>query len=156
MHYSLLFENNIHKIGAEVLGTTGTPDASSSSVLKAMVTKALREDASLPIDLDSLSFEQGKAVKLCTSPAFPNFIHHKCEEYEPPRAVTSSSFFTESVLLPALTYTSSVTIPKEVSFTTAAEEPGVIFSHFMFKTKQIRKQFVQISQQLPTKTSIKL
>uniref|UniRef100_A0A4W6EU57 Interphotoreceptor matrix proteoglycan 1 n=1 Tax=Lates calcarifer TaxID=8187 RepID=A0A4W6EU57_LATCA len=58
VHYSLLFEINSPKINSENSETaTGTPESSTDSSLKEMVTKALREEASLPIDLDSLNFE---------------------------------------------------------------------------------------------------
>ncbi|CAJ1077725.1 interphotoreceptor matrix proteoglycan 1-like [Xyrichtys novacula] len=97
VHYSLLFENNIPKISPETLDTVGTLDSAGGSALRGMVAKALREDALLPIDLDSINFER------------------------------------ETVLLPALTYTSSVTIPKEsaepASYTeleVSPKEPEVI------------------------------
>ncbi|KAM8726274.1 uncharacterized protein AB9X84_002776 [Acanthopagrus schlegelii] len=58
VHYSLVFEINSPKINSENSETaTGTPDSSDNSGLREMVTKALREEASLPIDLDSLNFE---------------------------------------------------------------------------------------------------
>lgn len=60
MHYSLVFEINSPKINSENSETaTGSPDSSDNSGLREMVTKALREEASLPIDLDSLNFEPG-------------------------------------------------------------------------------------------------
>lgn len=58
MHYSVSFENNSLKIHPET--ATSTPESSSSSRLREMVTKALREDASLPIDLETLNFEPGE------------------------------------------------------------------------------------------------
>ncbi|XP_038583257.1 titin isoform X2 [Micropterus salmoides] len=60
VHYSLVFEINSPKINSENSETaTGTPGSSSvvNAGLREIVTKALREDASLPIDLDSLNFE---------------------------------------------------------------------------------------------------
>uniref|UniRef100_A0A671URV3 Interphotoreceptor matrix proteoglycan 1 n=2 Tax=Sparus aurata TaxID=8175 RepID=A0A671URV3_SPAAU len=58
VHYSLVFEINSPKINSENSETaTGSPDSSDNSGLREMVTKALREEASLPIDLDSLNFE---------------------------------------------------------------------------------------------------
>ncbi|XP_034755742.1 interphotoreceptor matrix proteoglycan 1-like isoform X5 [Etheostoma cragini] len=58
VHYSLVFEMNAPKIKSENSETaTGTPETSVSSGLREMVTKALREEASLPIDLESLNFE---------------------------------------------------------------------------------------------------
>ncbi|TDH00760.1 hypothetical protein EPR50_G00192030 [Perca flavescens] len=58
VHYSLVFEINAPKINIENSETaTGTPETSVSSGLREMVAKALREEASLPIDLDSLNFE---------------------------------------------------------------------------------------------------
>ncbi|KAM7395829.1 hypothetical protein PAMA_007218 [Pampus argenteus] len=58
VHYSLIFEINSPKINSGNSETmTGTPQSSVDSKLKEMVTKALREEASLPIDLDSLNFE---------------------------------------------------------------------------------------------------
>ncbi|KAK9531937.1 hypothetical protein VZT92_011326 [Zoarces viviparus] len=58
VHYSLVFEMNSPKIEAAAAATaTGSPESSVSSGLREMVTKALREEASLPIDLDSLNFK---------------------------------------------------------------------------------------------------
>lgn len=63
MHYSLVFEINSPKINSENSETaTSTPESSVNSGLREMVTKALREEASLPIDLDSLNFEPGTVV----------------------------------------------------------------------------------------------
>ncbi len=63
MHYSLVFEINSPKINSENSETvTSTPQSSANSGLREMVTKALREEASLPIDLDSLNFEPGTVV----------------------------------------------------------------------------------------------
>lgn len=60
VHYSLVFEINSPKINSENSeAMTGTPQSSADSKLKEMVTKALREEASLPIDMDSLDFEPG-------------------------------------------------------------------------------------------------
>ena len=60
MHYSLVFEINSPKINSENSETTtSAPESSANSGLREMVTKALREEASLPIDLDSLNFEPG-------------------------------------------------------------------------------------------------
>ncbi|XP_031721794.1 interphotoreceptor matrix proteoglycan 1-like [Anarrhichthys ocellatus] len=56
VHYSLVFEINSPKIEAAA-AATGAPESSVSSGLREMVTKALREEASLPIDLDSLNFK---------------------------------------------------------------------------------------------------
>ncbi|XP_053736551.1 interphotoreceptor matrix proteoglycan 1 isoform X2 [Synchiropus splendidus] len=54
VHYSLLFENNLPKI---LPGTDpDAQDATHGATLRALVTEALREEASLPVDLDSLSF----------------------------------------------------------------------------------------------------
>ncbi|XP_032399672.1 interphotoreceptor matrix proteoglycan 1 isoform X3 [Etheostoma spectabile] len=58
VHYSLVFEINAPKIKSENSETaTGTPETSVSSDLREMVAKALREEASLPIDLESLNFK---------------------------------------------------------------------------------------------------
>ncbi|XP_070842900.1 interphotoreceptor matrix proteoglycan 2 isoform X2 [Chaetodon trifascialis] len=58
VHYSLVFEINSPKINSENSETaTGTPEVSTNFGLREMVTKALRDEASLPIDLDSLNFE---------------------------------------------------------------------------------------------------
>lgn len=63
MHYSLVFEINSPKMNSENSETaTGTPEASVNFGLREMVTKALREEASLPVDLDSLNFEPGTMV----------------------------------------------------------------------------------------------
>ncbi|KAM6906747.1 interphotoreceptor matrix proteoglycan 1 [Lycodopsis pacificus] len=56
VHYSLVFEINSPQIEAAA-AVTGAPESSVSSGLREMVTKALREEASLPIDLDSLNFK---------------------------------------------------------------------------------------------------
>ncbi|KAI3363905.1 hypothetical protein L3Q82_001504 [Scortum barcoo] len=58
VHYSLVFEINSPKINSENSETvTSSPESPANSGLREMVTKALREEASLPIDLDSLNFE---------------------------------------------------------------------------------------------------
>ena len=63
MHYSLIFENNSPEINSEDSETaTGAPKSSADSGLREMVTKALREEASLPIDLGSLNFQPGVVV----------------------------------------------------------------------------------------------
>ncbi|KAI4787236.1 hypothetical protein KUCAC02_036600, partial [Chaenocephalus aceratus] len=54
VHYSLIFEITSPE-GAEV--TSEGPGDSVIAGLREMVTKALREEASLPIDLNSLNFE---------------------------------------------------------------------------------------------------
>lgn len=41
---------------------TGTPESSADSLLREIVTKALREEASLPVNLDSLNFYPGILV----------------------------------------------------------------------------------------------
>ncbi|XP_054871704.1 interphotoreceptor matrix proteoglycan 1-like isoform X2 [Amphiprion ocellaris] len=80
VHYSLVFEINSPQINSENSEmATGAPESTDDSGLREMVTKALREDASLPIDLDSLNFEP------------------------------------ETILLPALTLTSSVQLVNESS-----------------------------------------
>ncbi|XP_040920878.1 interphotoreceptor matrix proteoglycan 1-like [Toxotes jaculatrix] len=63
VHYSLTFEINSPKINSEnPESEPGTPESSPDSGLREMVTKALREEASLPIDLESLNFDPGRAV----------------------------------------------------------------------------------------------
>ncbi|XP_069371497.1 proteoglycan 4 isoform X4 [Paralichthys olivaceus] len=58
VHYSLIFEINSPKSNSENSeAATGEPENTPDSGLREMVTKALREEASLPIDLDSLDFE---------------------------------------------------------------------------------------------------
>ncbi|XP_043962030.1 interphotoreceptor matrix proteoglycan 1 [Gambusia affinis] len=54
VHYSVVFENNIHHATSE---TTREPEASADSGLRDMLVKALQEKASLPVDLDSLNFQ---------------------------------------------------------------------------------------------------
>ncbi|XP_067338920.1 interphotoreceptor matrix proteoglycan 1 [Channa argus] len=54
VHYSLIFENNLPKVNLDK--AAGTSESSADSILREMVTKALREEASLPVDLDSLNF----------------------------------------------------------------------------------------------------
>ncbi|XP_051792993.1 interphotoreceptor matrix proteoglycan 2-like [Acanthochromis polyacanthus] len=62
VHYSLVFEINSPQINSENSEmATGAPESTDDSGLREMVTKALREEASLPIDLDSLNFEPGKS-----------------------------------------------------------------------------------------------
>lgn len=63
MHYSLTFEINSPKLNPERSeAATDTPAASAAFRLREMVTKALREDASLPIDLETLNFEPGASL----------------------------------------------------------------------------------------------
>ncbi|XP_041831687.1 fap1 adhesin-like [Melanotaenia boesemani] len=58
VHYSLVFENNFPGSSSENLETaTGALDSPTSFGLREMVAKALREEASLPVDLDSLNFQ---------------------------------------------------------------------------------------------------
>ncbi|XP_068610236.1 retinitis pigmentosa 1-like 1 protein [Brachionichthys hirsutus] len=64
VRYALTFETNSESSEAP----TGGPGSSSRSGLRDMVTKALREEASLPVDLDSLTFEP-EAVPTSTSSA---------------------------------------------------------------------------------------
>lgn len=61
MHYSLVFEVSSPQITSEISeNATDTPKSSSAnSALREMVTKALREEASLPVNLDSINFEPG-------------------------------------------------------------------------------------------------
>ncbi|MEQ2288597.1 hypothetical protein AMECASPLE_024314, partial [Ameca splendens] len=63
VHYSVVFENNIHQMTSE---TTREPETSGDSGLREMVIKALQEKASLPVDLDSLNF-QPEVIFLPTS-----------------------------------------------------------------------------------------
>ncbi|XP_041721600.1 interphotoreceptor matrix proteoglycan 2-like [Coregonus clupeaformis] len=64
VHYSLVFE----RISTEVSeDDTGTP-ASAVPSLREMVAKALSEEASLPVDLQSLNFEPVKVILLTTTP----------------------------------------------------------------------------------------
>ena len=59
MHYSLVFETNSLDISADSSEeATGTPVSAGAS-LQDVVAKALREEASLPVDLDSLKFQPG-------------------------------------------------------------------------------------------------
>ncbi|KAM3602299.1 uncharacterized protein V6R79_001581 [Siganus canaliculatus] len=61
VHYSLVFEVNSPKINSDNSENsetpTNSPESSAESGLRELVTKALREEASLPVDLDSLSFQ---------------------------------------------------------------------------------------------------
>lgn len=60
VHYSLIFEISSPKIGSEdAEAATGTPSSSADSKLREMVAQALREEATLPIDLQTLNFEPG-------------------------------------------------------------------------------------------------
>lgn len=61
VHYSLNFEVNSLKISWESVDVaTELLEPSVVSRLKQMVTKALQEEASLPIDLDTLRFDLGR------------------------------------------------------------------------------------------------
>lgn len=61
MHYSLKFEVNALKSSkGSTEEATGLPEPSVESRLKQMVIKALQEEASLPIDLDTLHFDPGR------------------------------------------------------------------------------------------------
>lgn len=65
MHYSLTFEINSPKTNSEDSETaTGTPESTTTSGLREMVTKALQEEASLPIDLETLNFDPGMMATL--------------------------------------------------------------------------------------------
>lgn len=64
MHYSLVFEVNSPKIVSTGSEATGAPESPVFSGLREMVAKALREEASLPIDLDSLNFQPGGSSSL--------------------------------------------------------------------------------------------
>ncbi|XP_034017804.1 uncharacterized protein LOC117502805 [Thalassophryne amazonica] len=58
VHYSLIFENNLPKINPMHSETTsGTPGSSAHTILREIVIEALREEASLPIDLNTLTFK---------------------------------------------------------------------------------------------------
>ncbi|KAK5852552.1 hypothetical protein PBY51_006405 [Eleginops maclovinus] len=58
VHYSLVFEITSPKISSEDAElATDNPEVSVIADLRDMVAKALREEASLPIDLNSLNFE---------------------------------------------------------------------------------------------------
>ncbi|XP_061757399.1 interphotoreceptor matrix proteoglycan 1-like [Nerophis ophidion] len=65
VYYSLVFETPSSKISPETAGAV--PTASPDSKLWEMVRKALREDASLPVDLDSLNFDPVAALPARTS-----------------------------------------------------------------------------------------
>ncbi|KAK2855854.1 hypothetical protein Q5P01_004589 [Channa striata] len=77
VHYSLLFENNLPKLNSD--SDAGTSESAADSIFREMVTTALREEASLPVNLDSLNFNP------------------------------------ETILLPALTSTSSAEVINESS-----------------------------------------
>ncbi|XP_030577274.1 interphotoreceptor matrix proteoglycan 1-like isoform X2 [Archocentrus centrarchus] len=63
VHYSLVFEISSPQINSEISEMeTGTSESPADSGLREMVTKALREEASLPVDLDSLNFEPEKIL----------------------------------------------------------------------------------------------
>ncbi|KAF7652014.1 hypothetical protein LDENG_00102610 [Lucifuga dentata] len=58
VHYSVIFEINSPELNPEEPpAETGSPESSADSGLRETVAKALSEEASLPIDLDSLNFE---------------------------------------------------------------------------------------------------
>ncbi|KAM8832131.1 uncharacterized protein impg1a isoform 2-T2 [Spinachia spinachia] len=57
VHYSLVFEVHSPKVGSTGWEATGAPESPVHSGLREMVAKALREEASLPIDLHSLNFQ---------------------------------------------------------------------------------------------------
>ncbi|CAF89926.1 unnamed protein product [Tetraodon nigroviridis] len=60
VQYSLTFEVNALKSSAAA--ASELPEASVASRLKQMVTKALQEEASLPIDLDTLRFDPDESL----------------------------------------------------------------------------------------------
>lgn len=61
VHYALHFEVNSLKSSSESPeAVTELPEPSVVSRLQEMVTKALQEEASLPIDLDTLRFDPGR------------------------------------------------------------------------------------------------
>ncbi|XP_061668883.1 interphotoreceptor matrix proteoglycan 2-like isoform X3 [Syngnathoides biaculeatus] len=66
VHYALVFEITSPEIGPEAADVIPTPSADSK--LREMVRKALREEASLPIDLESLFFHP-EDVLLATTPS---------------------------------------------------------------------------------------
>ena len=76
MHYSLVFEINSPKLNPENPETaTGSPESSAVAGLRDLVAKALREEASLPIDMGSLNFEPGSPnVPSRTSRSLPSFL----------------------------------------------------------------------------------
>lgn len=68
MHYSLTFEINSPKTNSENSETaTGAPESTTNSGLRELVTKALQEEASLPIDLETLNFDPGVTQTLILS-----------------------------------------------------------------------------------------
>ncbi|KAM4713352.1 uncharacterized protein impg1a isoform 2-T3 [Anableps anableps] len=90
VHYSVVFESNIHHVTSE---TTREPETSVGSGLRDMVIKALQEKASLPVDLDSLNFQPGEVILLPTpAPA--------AEEVDEPREPDSHNEF--KVFIPEL------------------------------------------------------
>uniref|UniRef100_A0A3Q4GH71 Interphotoreceptor matrix proteoglycan 1 n=1 Tax=Neolamprologus brichardi TaxID=32507 RepID=A0A3Q4GH71_NEOBR len=80
VHYSLVFEVSSPQITSEISeNATDTPKSSpANSALREMVTKALREEASLPVDLDSINFEPGNV-----SPQRSLFGYTKKEDGSP-------------------------------------------------------------------------
>ncbi|KAM9798277.1 interphotoreceptor matrix proteoglycan 1 [Neosynchiropus ocellatus] len=57
VHYSLLFENNLPKVLSETSeAAPGGEEPAHDAKLQGLVAKALREEASLPVDLASLTF----------------------------------------------------------------------------------------------------
>uniref|UniRef100_G3PD41 Interphotoreceptor matrix proteoglycan 1 n=1 Tax=Gasterosteus aculeatus TaxID=69293 RepID=G3PD41_GASAC len=62
-----VFEVNSPKIVSTGSEATGAPESPVFSGLREMVAKALREEASLPIDLDSLNFQPGGSSSLPSS-----------------------------------------------------------------------------------------
>ncbi|XP_061559608.1 interphotoreceptor matrix proteoglycan 1-like isoform X2 [Phycodurus eques] len=65
VHYSLVFEITSPETRSEAVDAT--PTASADSKLREMVRKALQEDASLPVDLESLYFDPGDVLPAPTS-----------------------------------------------------------------------------------------
>ncbi|XP_061610259.1 interphotoreceptor matrix proteoglycan 1-like isoform X4 [Phyllopteryx taeniolatus] len=60
VHYSLVFEITSPETRSEA--ADATPTASADSKLREMVRKALQDDASLPVDLESLYFDPGDVL----------------------------------------------------------------------------------------------
>lgn len=83
MHYSLVFQT----ISED---NTGTPVSAVPS-LREMVAKALSEEASLPVDLQSLNFEPGSQItvnKVCYIFEI-HVLHHCCTSFHSKRDSTN-------------------------------------------------------------------
>ncbi|MEQ2189294.1 hypothetical protein GOODEAATRI_023932, partial [Goodea atripinnis] len=96
VHYSVVFENNIHQMTSE---TTREPETSGDSGFREMVIKALQEKASLPVDLDSLNFQPEVIFLPTSAPAAEEGHGQETDEPQPVAPLTSKETENDLVTL---------------------------------------------------------